>query len=126
MSETAETANETTKNFRKVGASANGNKPLRFIRPGELADAGITGLVLEGIYLGLVPNDKTGKQDFKFETDSEIVIVNSNGSLGYKLGMVQIGDLVQVSYNGKDKITKGPNAGKMAHSFDLAVADEAS
>jgi len=120
MSQTAETAN--TRVFKQVGIAAENAKPIRFIRPGELASSGTTGLILEGVYLGAVPNPMTEKDDYKFETDSEILVINGNGSLKYKLSLVNIGDIVQVSYLGKEKITKGANAGKSAHSFNVAVA----
>ena len=35
------------------------------------------------------------------------------------------GSLVQIAYNGKDKLTKGKNAGKSAHNFLVSVAEEA-
>jgi len=120
MSQTAETAN--TRVFKQVGGAAENAKPIRFIRPKELAASGTTGLILEGIYLGPVANTMTEKDDYKFETDNEILVINGNGSLKNKLSLVAIGDLVQVSYLGFEKMTTGKNAGKFAHSFNVAVA----
>lgn len=120
MSQTVET---TTRVFKQVGSNSADGKPIRFIRPGELAESGTTGLILEGIYLGPVANEMTGKDDYKFETDDELVVINGNGSLRYKLNLINVGDLVQISYLGKEKLTKGAKAGKSAHSFNVAVAE---
>jgi hypothetical protein len=67
---------------QKKFKSVTGEAGLRFIRPRTLAEEGITGEVLEGIYVGPVQNQlDPAKNDYKFETGTETVIVNSTGSL---------------------------------------------
>ncbi len=111
-----------TKTFKSV----TGESTLEFIRPSQLAEEGFTGQVLEGVYLGAIPNQlDSSKWDYKFETgEGKTVIVNSTGSLAYKMKEVSVGSLVQLIYKGKDEIKKGARAGKMAHNFDVLVAQE--
>lgn len=109
------------KTFKKV----QGENSLRFIRPAQLAEDGVTGEILEGIYLGPVKSqiDAT-KNDYKFETGTETVIINSSGSLAYQLKTVAAGSLVKVFYNGMEKMKSGRMAGKSAHSFEVLVAND--
>lgn len=120
----AETIVSNGRTFKRVGnAAASNEKPLRFIRPSDLSDEGTTGVILEGAYIGPVANNlEPSKSDYKFETDSEIIILNGSGSLTYRMKDVTPGSLVQVVYNGKQKIKKGKMAGRDAHSFDVLVA----
>lgn len=109
---------------------------LKFISAKQLADDGKTGIILEGMYIAAIPNqhDDT-KNDYKFEAevDNELtgvkagdtVVVNNTGSLNYQMEKVTPGSLVQLTYNGKDKLTKGKNIGKSAHNFLVSVAEEA-
>lgn len=110
---------------QKVFKSVTGESSLTFIRPSELAEQGVTGVILEGLYLGTSPNQlDSSKSDYKFEsTDGNTVIVNSTGSLAYKMKKVEIGSLVRLIYNGKEEIKKGNKAGKLAHNFDVQVAE---
>jgi len=97
---------------------------LRFIRPAELAKNEVLGVILEGTFEGtLASKFDEGKNDYKFMTESgETVIVNHSGSLAYQIEKINIGDYVQLSYEGKKEITKGKLKGKSAHQFKLAVA----
>lgn len=119
MAETS-TSNKT---FKPVIASAG----LRFIRPSELAANGVTGEILEGVYLSSQPNQMDdAKLDYKFETASgETVILNGAGNLGRQMEAVTVGTLVRINYNGKQLIQSGPRKGKEAHNFLVLVESEA-
>jgi hypothetical protein len=109
----------------QITNGSEGEKPLRFIRPKELAETNTRGLVLEGVYLGPVPSKQDpSKSDYKFETETEIVIVNNTGMLAKKMAEVPENTLTQLVYNGQDKIKSGKMAGKLAHSFDVLIAAE--
>lgn len=115
-------AAQAERKFKKV----TGETSLRFIRPSQLAEDGITGEILEGVYLGSVPNQlDPEKNDYKFETETETVIVNSTGSLAYKMKSIPVGSLVRLNYLGKEPIKNGRMAGKPAHNFEVLVAEEA-
>jgi len=61
----------------------------------------------------------------KFKTDKGEVVLNSSGQLNYLVETyLSLGDVATVVYNGKNKIAKGPMAGKEAHAFELLVADQ--
>lgn len=72
--------------------------------------------------------DKFGKDNYAIEVEDtniptlkngEVMVLNSNGSLDYKMGEVEIGDYVQVEYTGKQVLDKGPFAGKEAHTVKV-------
>ena len=98
-------------------------KSLTFIKPSKLAEQNVTGTILEGVYVAAVPNEMTGKTDFKFELeDGNLAIVNGAGNLGYQMQNVQPGTLVRIDYLGKSEIKTGPRAGKQAHGFKVMVS----
>ena len=98
---------------------------LKFISPKALAEAGETGTVLEGTYQTKVAN-KFGTEDYKFVTEGgETVIVNRCGSLDYQMKSISEGEFVQLNYNGKIVLEKGPMAGKESHTFEVLVASDA-
>lgn len=99
--------------------------PLEFIRPSKLFEDGVKGLILEGEFVGKVPNSfDESKSDFKFKTeDNRTVIINSSGSLAYRMRDIEPGTLLQVHYNGKEEIKSGKMKGKQAHNFDVLVAE---
>lgn len=107
-----------TKNvkFESVGA---GN--VQFISAGKLEGPG---LVLEGTFIEALPNAfDQNKRDYKFETEEgKIVVLNGTGQLAHRMKLVKEGDLVQIEYLGKQKISKGVMKGKEAHNFDVRVA----
>ena len=94
---------------------------IEFIRASRLDE----GVVLEGTYLESIPNPLNNeKLDFKFETeDGSIKVVNGAGNLGYKMKYISAGDYVQVTYRGKQEITKGSFKGKEAHNFEVLTAE---
>jgi len=110
------------KQFESVlNDGAGGN--VTYIRPKELAEAGTTGVVAEGIFQGSVPNrfDET-KSDFKLEMeDGSITILNHAGSLANQLKRVTPGAYVRINYNGMQPMKSGKLAGKSAHAFVVEV-----
>lgn len=105
--------------FKPVNTGGN----IEFIKPSALSEAGTTGLILEAIYLGPVQSAlDPSKNDYKFEKENgDIVVINNCGSLANQLKSVEAGTVVQISYNGKQKIKSGKMAGKEAHSFSVAA-----
>ena len=99
-----------------------------FVRASQLTGPGI---VAQGLYTGTVPNKfEESKQDYKIEAleanadgTRDITIVNSAGNLGYRMGQVKVGDIIQISYLGKMEGTKGRSKGKLVHNFDVLRAE---
>lgn len=102
---------------------------LKFIKAKQLAEENITGVVAEGIFDGIVTEDtKYGPKNNVRVKDSEgnLLIVNQAGNLDYRMNQalqqgLKVGQPIQISYLGKTKMTKGPFAGTMSHSFDVAI-----
>lgn len=119
MSET-----QSNRTFTKVNSGSGGN--LKFIRPKQLADDGIRGVVAEGIYEGTQPNTfEPTRNDFKVvsEDGALTTILNANGSLNSQMAKVEAGSYVRISYNGMKKVTKGKLKGKEVHDFTVEVAE---
>lgn len=118
----------TERKFKKVlgGSDADAGKGgnVKFIRPKQLAEEGVTGVVAEGIYQGTTPNNfDDAKNDFKvLAEDGTLLILNSTGSLANQLAAVEEGSYVRISYQGMQAMKKGRMAGKQAHSFIVEVA----
>lgn len=95
---------------------------ISFIRMGQLKAGD---LIVEGIYIGSTQNSMyPEKLDFKFKTnDDKTVVVNEGGNLKFRMNDIAAGTLVRIEYKGKQKITKGPRAGKEAHNVDVLVAE---
>ena len=106
-----------------LGGSTDGN--ITYIRAKELAEAGTTGVVAEGIYEGTLPNNfDESKSDYKVRlSDGTLAVLNSTGSLANQLGKVATGSYVRVNYNGMDAIKSGRMAGKKAHNFIVEIAE---
>lgn len=126
-----------------------GNKPnwkpavttgsnLGFIKPADLAESGITGEIVTGVYLGTSENkfddtEDKSKPNFKVEVATALpalklkagdtAIINNNASLARQLRDVKTGELVRIVYNGKNTMKTGKGAGKAAHSFLVEVAE---
>lgn len=106
-------------NFKEVTVGEG----INYIRPSKLREAGTTGLILEGEYVGPVLNPMSDKNDYKFKTSEGLSIINNTGSLQARMEQVEIGTLVQVHYNGMTEITTGKLKGKSAHQFSILVED---
>ena len=113
---------ETKRKFKDVKSESAG---IEFIRPSKLAEAGTTGVILEGTFVGSVPNSfDDQKLDYKFEKeDGGLVILNGAGNLNYNMKQVDIGEYIRVSYEGKQEITKGAYKGRSAHNFKVERED---
>jgi len=92
---------------------------ITFLRPSKLAEENVNGIIIEGRFLESMPNPfDNEKLDFKFISDeNKTIILNGGGNLGYQMGGIEPGAMVQVSYNGKKPITKGKFKGREAHDF---------
>lgn len=97
-----------------------------YIRPKQLAEQNFSGVLLEGIYEGTVPdNYDNSKNNFKFtDLNGKSVIINGTGSLAKQLSNVDEGAAVQIEYKGMQKIEKGKMAGKQAHAWVVGVAND--
>lgn len=112
----------TERTFVNVKSEGEG---IKFIKAKDLKENGVNGEVLQGTFIDLMPNPlDERKLDFKFETeDGEIVVVNGAGNLGYSMKFVELGEYVQICYHGMTEIAKGPQKGRMAHSFTVNRED---
>ena len=114
-----------------MSAERNWKKPVSegevsFIRPSKLTDDDANSVLLEGIFVESFPNhyDET-KLDYKFEKeDGSVAILNGAGNLGYRMKAVNVGDYVQITYFGKQEITKGKMKGRLSHNFEVLVAED--
>jgi len=98
---------------------------LTYIRPSKLAEEGVTGTIVEGVFVAAVDNDMTGKQDFKFElANGNLVVLNGAGNLAYQMKNVTPGALTRIDYLGKSVIKSGPREGKEAHGFKVMIAED--
>jgi hypothetical protein len=87
-------------------------------------DACVDGQILaEGVFKG----SREGPYGAIYLIDEGEVIaaLNKSGHLSFLLSKVNVGDVVQVVYKGKDKIKQGKFQGKSAHQFDVRIALQA-
>ena len=104
---------------------------IEFLRASELFNQTEEGLrdigapILEGTFVDSMPNKYNAqKLDFKFEKeDGTMIVLNGAGNLGHNMKLVNVGDYVQVIYNGKQEIKKGNYAGTLAHNFEVLTAE---
>ncbi len=123
MSETANTNTRTFKtvNGKEFNSQATGN--LKFVRAKDLAAAGTTGVVAEGIYAQAIAND-FGGTDYKIQNeDGTATIVNGFGSLNKQMEKVQPGSYVQIQYLGMENGTTGKYKGKAMHKAVVLIAE---
>ena len=102
------------------------NSGIKFIRASQLHKDGVTGELLQGTFVDSVPNTlDERKSDYKFELeDGSMVVVNGAGNLGFSMKFVDVGDFVQINYQGMQEIMKGPQKGRMAHNFTVCKEEE--
>ena len=97
---------------------------VEIIRPSELATAGKTGVVAEGIFEGAKPNKFNAEKNDYFirGADDTLYIINSTQGLAEQLGQPGLeGMKVRVEYEGKQKTKNG----KGYHSFNVYAAKKA-
>lgn len=58
--------------------------------------------------------------------EGTVLCLNSCASLDKAMERVEVKDIIQVTYTGMYQIQKGPNAGKSAHTVEVAVDDSES
>jgi len=111
---------------KRVFKSLDGNEmpQITFIRPSKLAEDDFTGVVVEGEFIGTMPNKfNEDKPHFKIKKDDgSLVVLNSCGSVAKQMEKVKEGDYIQVSYNGQKKIEDGKLKGKIVHQFNILKA----
>lgn len=78
---------------------------------------------ITGTYDGSFTTKKFGTTYYKVRTAEGLVAVPGTGQLKSLMGKVAEGATVKISYNGKEKITKGAMAGKQAHKFFVAASE---
>lgn len=54
----------------------------------------------------------------------KVLVLNSAGSLDKQMEDVTEGECIQMEYTGKTLLTKGPYAGKEAHTMAVAIVEE--
>ncbi len=125
QSAAAVAAETATSSSGRTFKRPSGDLPqLDFIRPSKLTDNDAGKVLVEGLYLGPVANEMTKKNDFKFQLENgSQVIINGAGNLGYRMSNIATNTVVQVIYSGRNKIAKGPMAGKMSHGFSVLIAE---
>lgn len=123
-------------NFQPVsGASLAGesNGKILVLRSGKLIsiDNGSksetaleSGTSVTGTYAGSTPNKfDESRSDYNLRgEDGTLIILAQTASLANQFSKVQIGDLVQVTYNGKKNITRKNGAKAQMHDYVVAVA----
>jgi hypothetical protein len=119
----------------KFVEQAEGNSgSVVYIKAKELAEKGFTGVVATGVYTGTTPNQFNADRpnivieetDMAATPTGRKLIINAAGNLNYRMSNKSVGDIVQVSYLGQEKI-KSPDKtknGKLVHQFNVVSASE--
>lgn len=124
-------AKQETKSTEVTFKSVKPKSAVKYINPKELFDNGTTGVIAQGRFLGRADKNQFGKSDFKIESTTEraedgspvLIIINESGNLAFRMSVIQVGDLVRISYKGKEKIASGQWAGKRSHQFEVEKGD---
>lgn len=117
-------ANTVTTESGKTYKSASANADIKFIRPSALTNDNKGDTLVEGIYIGPIKNEMTGKDDQKFMLeDGSTAIINGAGNLGARLKDIPANTAVLVQYEGRQKLKTGKFAGKEVHNFNVLVAE---
>lgn len=61
--------------------------------------------------------------DFSDSIIGKTLVLNAAGSLSAQIDKVEVGETIRVTYNGKNLLTKGPYAGKEAHSVNVEIIE---
>lgn len=109
------TINQSSTKFRSVGG------PKKYFKYAECEEGQ---LLVEGKFVGRSPN-KFGKENFDIKPEEgPTVSLNHAGHLAYLIeNHVNEGDLIQVIYDGREKLEKGAYKGKEVHKFIVNVAE---
>lgn len=103
--------------FKKVGGARV------YYKYSELTDGDV--LIPGGVYLGS-EEGKFGAVHL-FQVGDETHCLNSAGQLNYLVDkFIAPGSACNITYRGKELLTKGPMAGKESHRFEVEVDDGAA
>lgn len=129
--------NEGTQKFESTTrTAATGNGKLLIVRSGQILEKNSAGemekrdlptgedAAFVGTYEGSVPNKyDAARTDRKLRlADGTLVILNETANINRGFAGVTEGELVRVVYHGLRMMTKGKNAGKSVHDFDVQRA----
>lgn len=123
-------------NFQPVSGAAlagESNGKILVLRSGKMItiDNGskseaelASGTSVTGTYAGSTPNKfDESRVDYNLRgEDGTLIILAQTASLANQFSKVNLGDLVQVTYNGKKNITRKNGAKASMHDFVVAVA----
>lgn len=124
-------------NFQPVSNAVAGesNGKILVLRSGKLitidngskSEAALeAGTTVTGVYAGATPNKfDESRSDYNLRSeDGTLIILAQTASLANQLSKVSVGDLVQITYNGKKNITRKNGSKAQMHDFMVAVAAE--
>ncbi len=121
----------TERTFKSTNGKtlSQGERPnLKFINFKKLNDAGVTGVVAEGIYESskLVEGGPYGpKMEYSIRAeDGTLQIVGEAGALKKQMDQVATGSYVQLTYLGKQPMKSGARKGTFSHSVIVGVAQD--
>jgi hypothetical protein len=92
----------------------------------KLDECEVGQVLVQGTYAGSQPNKMyPSSVNHLFRSTEGPTVVLSGGHLNYLIDSNEVanGQLVQITYMGKQKIEKGKFKGKNSHQFDLAIAE---
>lgn len=116
--------------------SSAGNGKLLIVRGGNILEKNSAGEMVKsplptgedaaliGTFEGSVANkyDPTKTDRSIRLLDGTLVILNETANIKRGFASVAEGELVRIVYNGKRQMTRGANAGKSVHDFDIQRA----
>lgn len=124
--------------FQAVSNSVagEGNGLIKVLRSGKLItiengskseSALEAGTTVTGTYAGSTPNKfDESRVDYNLRgEDGTLIILAQTASLANQLSKVSVGELVQITYNGKKNITRKNGAKAQMHDFVVARAVDA-
>jgi hypothetical protein len=109
----------------KTWKKPEGEATIEFIRPSKLTEEDNGRVLVEGVFIETLPNhyDDT-KVDYKIEKeDGSVAVINGAGNLGFRMKSISPGDLVQITYCGKQEISKGKFKGRQSHNFEVLIGE---
>lgn len=69
-------------------------------------------------------NKKAAKKLAAVDGEKVIIGLNHTGKLGRAMKNAEVGDVIQITYNGMDEMAKGKFKGKDAHDMEVEVVEE--